>query len=72
MVAIYIKEGESIEFALRKFKRDCIYAGILSEIKRREFYEKPSLVRKREKQILKRKIRKRNKMLKRKESLNTK
>ena len=46
MVGIIIKEGESIEDALRRFKRDCANAGILSEIKKREHYEKPSLVRK--------------------------
>ena len=48
MVGIIIKEGESIEAALRRFKRDCANAGILSEIKKREHYEKPSLVRKKE------------------------
>ncbi|MCC6274658.1 MAG: 30S ribosomal protein S21 [Leptospiraceae bacterium] len=46
MVGIIIKEGESIEGALRRFKRDCANAGILSEIKKREHYEKPSVVKK--------------------------
>lgn len=46
MVGIVIKEGESIEAALRRFKRDCANAGILSEIKKREHFEKPSVVRK--------------------------
>ncbi|MCE9499682.1 MAG: 30S ribosomal protein S21 [Leptospira sp.] len=46
MVGIIIKEGETIEGALRRFKRDCANAGILSEIKKREHYEKPSVVRK--------------------------
>jgi small subunit ribosomal protein S21 len=46
MVGIVIKEGESIEGALRRFKRDCANAGILSEIKKREHYEKPSVIRK--------------------------
>jgi small subunit ribosomal protein S21 len=46
MVGIIIKDGESIEVALRRFKRDCANAGILSEIKKREHYEKPSVVRK--------------------------
>lgn len=46
MVGIVIKEGESIEGALRRFKRDCANAGILSEIKKREHYEKPSVVKK--------------------------
>jgi len=46
VVGIIIKEGESIEGALRRFKRDCANAGILSEIKKREHYEKPSVVKK--------------------------
>ena len=46
MVGIIIKDGETIEGALRRFKRDCANAGILSEIKKREHYEKPSVVRK--------------------------
>lgn len=46
MVGIILKDGESIEGALRRFKRDCANAGILSEIKKREHYEKPSVVRK--------------------------
>ena len=72
MVGIYVKEGESIEFALKRFKKDCVNAEILTEIKKREFYEKPSLVRKREKEVLRRKIEKKKRILKRKESLNTK
>lgn len=47
-VGIYLKEGESIEAALRRFKRDCANAGIMSEIKRREYFEKPSVVKKRQ------------------------
>ncbi len=46
MVGIVIKDGESIEGALRRFKRDCANAGILSEIKKREHFEKPSIIKK--------------------------
>jgi small subunit ribosomal protein S21 len=46
MPAILIREGESFESALRRFKRQCERTGILSEIKRREHYEKPSIKRK--------------------------
>ena len=44
----YIKLGESdsLENALKKFKKQCEREGILSEIKRREHYEKPSIKRK--------------------------
>lgn len=46
MVGIIVKDGESIESALKRFKRDCANAGIMSEIKRREYFEKPSIKRK--------------------------
>ena len=44
---VRIAEGESIETALKRFKKKIQKAGILSEIKRRERYEKPSVKRKR-------------------------
>jgi len=47
MVGVRVKEGESIEVALRRFKRACEKAGIMSEVRRREFYEKPTAKRKR-------------------------
>ncbi|MBL8019748.1 MAG: 30S ribosomal protein S21 [Spirochaetia bacterium] len=47
MIGVVVKEGESIESALKRFKRECVNAGIQSEIKRREYFEKPSERRKR-------------------------
>ena len=47
MPTIRVKEGENPEYALRKFKRSCEKAGILTELRRREFYEKPTAERKR-------------------------
>jgi small subunit ribosomal protein S21 len=44
---VRLGENESIESALRRFKKKIQKAGILSEVKRRERYEKPSLRRKR-------------------------
>ena len=46
MPAIIIRDGESFESALRRFKKQCERTGILSEVKRREYYEKPSVKRK--------------------------
>lgn len=46
MVYIKMREGEGIEEALRRFKRECERNGILKEIKRREHYLPPSLKRK--------------------------
>ncbi|MBP5975896.1 30S ribosomal protein S21 [Brasilonema sp. CT11] len=47
MAEVRLGEDESIDSALRRFKKKIQKAGILSEIKRRERYEKPSLRRKR-------------------------
>lgn len=46
MPFVRVSEGESFENALRKFKKQCEREGILSEIKKREHYEKPSVKRK--------------------------
>ncbi len=47
MPSIKVKENEPFDVALRRFKRSCEKAGVLSEVRRREFYEKPTTVRKR-------------------------
>ncbi|MBL1433058.1 MAG: 30S ribosomal protein S21 [Gammaproteobacteria bacterium] len=47
MPSVRMKENEPFEVAMRRFKRTCEKAGTLSEIRRREFYEKPTAVRKR-------------------------
>jgi small subunit ribosomal protein S21 len=44
---IRVKENESFESALRRFKKACEKSGILSEIRKREYYEKPSVQKKR-------------------------
>ena len=47
MPLVKVKEDESFENALRRFKRKCEKSGILSELKKRQHYEKPSARRKR-------------------------
>ena len=47
MADVRIRDNESFENALRRFKKQCEKAGILSEVRRREHYEKPSVKRKR-------------------------
>ncbi|HET9752772.1 MAG TPA: 30S ribosomal protein S21, partial [Myxococcales bacterium] len=42
MPGVRVKEGESFENAMKRFKKQCEKAGILSEIRKREHYEKPS------------------------------
>jgi len=44
---VKVREDESIDAALRRFKRECERAGLMTEIKRREYYESPSVRRKR-------------------------
>lgn len=46
MPKIRIRDGENFDAVLRRFKKACERFGILSEIKKREFYEKPSVYRK--------------------------
>lgn len=49
MPIVKVRENEPFDVALRRFKRSCEKAGILSEVRRREFYEKPTSERKRKK-----------------------
>ncbi len=47
MPIVKVREGESFESAVRRFKKQCEKAGILTEVRKREHYEKPSVRRKR-------------------------
>lgn len=47
MPQVRVKENEPFDLALRRFKRSCEKAGIIAEVRRREFYEKPTSIRKR-------------------------
>jgi small subunit ribosomal protein S21 len=47
--SVRVREEEPFEIALRRFKRSCEKAGVTGEIRRREFYEKPTTERKRKK-----------------------
>ena len=46
MSEVRVKEGESLENALKRFKRSCAKAGVIVEFKNREHYVSPSLKRK--------------------------
>jgi len=43
---VRIRENESLESAVKRFKRQCARAGIVAEVRKREHYEKPSVKRK--------------------------
>ena len=42
---VHVKEGESLDSALKRFKRSCAKAGIVAEVRKRECYESPSVKR---------------------------
>ena len=46
MAEIRLKENESLDSALRRFKKQCARAGVIQEVRKREAYEKPSVKRK--------------------------
>ncbi|NLK01573.1 MAG: 30S ribosomal protein S21 [Clostridiaceae bacterium] len=46
MSEIRVKENESLDSALKRFKRQCARSGVLAEVRKREHYEKPSVRRK--------------------------
>ena len=47
MPSVKVRDNEPFDIAIRRFKRACEKAGILAEVHRREFYEKPTTTRKR-------------------------
>lgn len=46
MSEIRIKDNETLDSALRRFKRQCAKSGVFQEVRKREHYEKPSVKRK--------------------------
>ena len=50
MPVVRVRETEPFDVALRRFKRSCEKAGVVSELRSREFYEKPTWARKRKKE----------------------
>ncbi len=63
MPSINVRDMDSFESALKMFKKQCEREGILSEIKKREHYEKPSVKRKKKVLAAKKKLAKKMKML---------
>ncbi len=47
MPSVRVRDNEPFDVALRRFKRSCEKAGVLTEVRAREFYEKPTQVRQR-------------------------
>ena len=55
MTEVRVEGNESLESALKRFNRKVQQAGVLSEYRRREFFEKPSIARKKKRATKKRK-----------------
>ncbi|MBZ0270430.1 30S ribosomal protein S21 [bacterium] len=47
MAGVRVRDNEPMQSAIKRFKRQCEKAGILSEVRKREYYEKPSVRQKR-------------------------
>lgn len=54
MSEIKVRDNESLENALKRFKRSCAKSGVLSEVRKREHYEKPSVKRKKKSEAARR------------------
>lgn len=55
MSRILLGENESLDSALRRFKKECAKSGVLQEVRKREHYEKPSVKRKKKAEAARRK-----------------
>ena len=44
MAQVIVRENESLESALKRFKRSCARDGVMAEVRKREHYEKPCLL----------------------------
>ncbi len=58
MAQVIVRDNESLENALKRFKRSCAKDGLMSEIRKREHYEKPSVKRKKKSEAARKKAKK--------------
>ena len=58
MAQVIVRENESLESALKRFKRSCARDGVMSELRKREHYEKPSVKRKKKSEAARKKAKK--------------
>jgi small subunit ribosomal protein S21 len=59
---VIVEPDESFESALKRFKKQCEKAGLMSELRKRQHYEKPSVKRKRKTLAARKKAKKRERM----------
>ncbi len=58
MSEVRVKEGESLENALKRFKRSCAKSGVLAEVRKREHYESPSVKRRKKSEAARKNLKK--------------
>ena len=58
MAQVFVRENESLESSLKRFKRSCARDGVIAEVRKREHYEKPSVKRKKKSEAARKKARK--------------
>ena len=58
MAQVVVRENESLESELKRFKRSCARDGVMSELRKREHYEKPSVKRKKKSEAARKKAKK--------------
>ncbi len=64
MAIVEVRDSELLEEALKRFRKTCEREGISREIKKRSFYEKPSMKKKKKKEVRERKLMKKLRKLK--------
>ena len=55
MSEVHVRENESLESALKRFKRSCAKSGVLAEVRKREHYESPSVKRRKKSEAARKK-----------------
>ena len=60
MAEVKVGKDETLDAALRRFKRQCQKSGVLAEVRRREHYDKPSMKRKKKSEAARKRLRRRS------------
>ncbi|MDP2857019.1 MAG: 30S ribosomal protein S21 [Bacillota bacterium] len=60
MAEVKVGKDETLDAALRRFKRQCQKSGVLAEVRRREHYDKPSVKRKKKSEAARKRLRRRS------------
>ncbi len=58
MSEVHVRENESLDSALKRFKRSCARSGVMAEVRKREYYDSPSVKRRKKSEAARRNKRK--------------